>query len=124
MVITLAAIYKLKIKQGEDLRQTFRWMQGDGETPINLNGYTGRCQIRNGAYNQGIIKTVPVVILDAEIGRFALTLTAAETMDIPAHGFDFSKIERYAYDVEFVSPNGTVYRILNGIAEISPEVTI
>ena len=119
----MAAIYKLKIKQGEDLYETFQWLQGDGETPVNLGGYTGRCQIRNGAYNQGIIKNVTVTILDADLGRFSLSLTAAETTSIPTYGFYYSDVERYSYDVEFVSGGGIVYRILNGVAEISPEVS-
>lgn len=119
----MAAVFTLRIKQGETFNRTFRWMQGGGVTPVNLTGYTGRCQIRNGAYNQGVIKAVPVTILDAVNGRFALNLTAAETSSIPTTGDDYKNLERYAYDVEFTALNGTVYRVLNGIAEISPEVT-
>jgi hypothetical protein len=119
----MAAIYTLQIKQGETLYHTFRWNQGDGVTPVNLTGYTGRCQIRNGAYNQGIVKNVPVLIIDATAGRFALSLTATETRDIPTTGYDYSNAEQYAYDVEFTSADGTVYRVMNGIIKISPEVT-
>lgn len=119
----MAAVYTIRIKQGETFNQTFRWMQSDGETPVNLTGYTGRCQIRNGAFNQGVIKNVPVTVLDAVNGRFALNLTATETSSIPTTGADYRNLERYPYDVEFTALNGTVYRVLNGIVEISPEVT-
>lgn len=118
----------MQINQGETYRQTFQWLQGGGKEPqdgepVNLRSYTGRCQIRSGAQSPGIITTLPVNIYNAEEGRFSLDLTAAQTAAISTGGNNYSDIEKYTYDVEFTNSDGTVYRLLNGIARISPEVT-
>ena len=119
----MAAAYTLQINRGEDLYKTFQWLQGDGETPVNLRGYSGQCQIRNGAFNQGLITEINVEIIEAEQGRFALKLSAEQTKKIPITGYDFSELETYAYDVYFLAPNGISYRTLNGQVKISPGVT-
>ena len=119
----MAAPINITINQGETFEQGFQWLQGDGITPMVLNGYTGACEIRNGAHNQGVLMTVPVVITDSANGKFTISLTAAQTAALPTSGAIYSQKTEYAYDVEFTSGSGYVYRVINGVISVSPEVT-
>lgn len=115
--------YTLKIRQGEDFEKYFQWCLADGVTPVPLAGMVGRCQIRNGANNTGIIQTVTVKNMAAPGWGYKLSLTAAQTSAIPTTGIDFADVEIYTFDVEFTDSAGLIYRVLNGPVEISPEVT-
>lgn len=121
--------FTLIIAQGANYYQSFQWkLPGSKKNPldgvpVNLYGYTGRCHIRNGAQNPGIILIIPVEIINEKEGRFAINLTAEQTGKIPTTGTIYSETEKYAYDIELINSAGTVYRILNGVVLVSPEVT-
>jgi hypothetical protein len=114
--------YRLFIKQGETYNERFQWCHEDS-TPYDITGYTCRGQIRNGAQNQGVLINIAITIIDALSGIFDVDIMSSDSKTIPATGSNYSEIEIYAYDIEFTSPGGEVYRVLQGVVEISPEVT-
>jgi hypothetical protein len=122
----MAGVYDLYLNQGETFNRSFRYLLRDEEgqeTPFDLNGYQGRCQIRR-APGQPLAVSVPVDITEPGEGRFAVTLTAAQTAGIAASGKGYDRPEKYVYDIELYTEDGqTVERILNGYVYVSPEVT-
>ncbi len=119
----MAGIFDLQINQGEDYLQYFQWLQMDGVTPVDITNFLGSCQIRSSAQSTGILVTPLFTIVDSVHGVFSLSLTNAQAAAIPTSGGDFLDVSRYVYDVVLYSPAGTAFRVLNGRAIISPEVT-
>jgi hypothetical protein len=56
-------------------------------------------------------------------GTLTLTLTATETSAMPCGEDITDEKSKYVYDLEIVHTTGTVKRILDGYAYVSPEVT-
>ena len=91
------------------------------ETPIDLTGYTGECNIRKTTLDTDpLISSPTVVITDAPNGELKLSLTAAETSLIPAKGASYSDVERYQYEVKLADSEGEKQRIMHGYIEVSP----
>lgn len=104
--------------QGASWDYTLTWQTGG--TPVNLSGYTGRMQVRDG-YEGGsaIVSLVSGtgVTLGGTAGTILLELTAAQTAAI-----DATPSGQYVYDLELVS-GATVTRLVEGTFIVSPEVT-
>lgn len=104
--------------QGASWDYTLTWQTGG--TPVNLSGYTGRMQVRDG-YDGGsaIVSLVSGtgVTLGGTAGTILLELTAAQTAAI-----DATPSGQYVYDLELVS-GATVTRLVEGTFIVSPEVT-
>lgn len=111
--------YNLNIDQGATLSVVATWKDSNG-TPVNLTGYTARLQVRN-----DFAAGSAVLSLTTENGGIALggtagtvTLSAAATataaLSAPYVG---------VYDLELVSGGGVVTRLLEGTANVTPEVT-
>ena len=118
----MAGPYDLFINQGEDFEQFFQWQLADCE-PVNLTGYAAKCQLRIDAQNTNVVAEVNVKITDAINGRFSLSMTSQQTAAIPTDGVSYRDTKRYVYDVKMSSASGIVYRVINGYANVSPEVT-
>ena len=121
----MAGAYDLHLDQGETLSRSFQYLLIDEngvKTPFDLNSYFGRCQIRR-APGQPLIISVPVIMTEPDAGRFAIELTAEETAGILAFGKGYDRTEKYTYDIEIYTADGTVERVLNGYVYVSPEVT-
>lgn len=125
----LAGHYNMTCQQGSTFTRTIEIEQPDliadptGNTfvPYDLSGYTARMQVR---------RTI-------DSSSFLLELTSQNgglTIN-PAEG-DSNKILLYAsasvtasvstsgvYDIEIISPDNSVSRVLQGIFNLSPEVT-
>lgn len=95
---------------------------------IDLTGWTFRGQIRS-KYDSGTILASFTATIDpdqvtnpgAVDFEMADTVTEAITV-LPATNYN-KKNTPYAYDIEGEDPDGNVYRIVQGVANISPEVT-
>lgn len=88
------------------------------ETPVDLGGYSARLQVRktHSSKNPVIdINTNNGGITVDEDGVIAFIITATETSQVPAG--------TYVYDLEIISTNQTVSRLIEGKFEITPEVT-
>jgi hypothetical protein len=113
-----AKTYNITIEQGATFRLNVRWLDPD-DNPIDITGYTARMQVRR-RYND----PDAVLSLTSDDGDIAIG-NEAGTVDVTASADDTAAIgiKCGVYDLELESPAGTVTRLLEGSAVISPEVT-
>ena len=118
----MASSFDININQGEtfSLRLTAK---DSGGTPINMNGYTARGQLKFRYGATGLIKDLEPTVFSGTAPAYDATgsgivdiaLTAVETAALP--------VVQGRYDVEIYNVGGTVYRVLEGKANIHPEIT-
>lgn len=111
-----AGVYTMYVEQGAsyELHVTVQGIS-------NLTDYVARGQIRKSATNNEIITP-----LNCSVGASGITisLSAATTSKLETKGKCYSEITQYYYDIELENrSNGSVIRLLNGIVNVSPEVT-
>lgn len=120
-----AATYNITIEQGATFSKVITWKDSTG-AGINLSGYTITGKIKRRTSEQTALATFTATLANqgTNPGQFTLSLTASETAALPsASGPTAEKVLlECVYDVE-ASTGGTVYRLLEGIASISPEAT-
>lgn len=112
-----AGKYNIKVEQGATYHQVLTW-SADG-SPVNLTGWTARMQVRKTLPDPAIVWSLTTenggITLGGADGTVALDITATDTDNLPGG---------YAvYDLELVSPGGTVKRLLQGSFTVSPQVT-
>jgi hypothetical protein len=120
-----AGKYDLKIEQGATFTRKFLIKNLD--TPVDLTGQTFRGCIRKTASSANIIETFTMNVKDqvTNTGEFEISLTATQTSGIPVNKSKTAEreITSYAYDIEREFSDGRVERVLEGLANVSPEVT-
>ena len=106
-----AGIYNLSIEQGSswELRMAIDSSEG---VELNIAGYTFDAKIARSYYDEAPI-TINTLIINAATGTIKLSLTPSQTTTLD------SAIE-YIYDVDMESPSGTITRLMEGRASISP----
>jgi hypothetical protein len=113
-----AAVYNFAFEQGTSLVKKLVWKNANG-TPINLTGFKARMHVRESYdYDDKLID------LTTENGGIVISpLTGTiELRFVPAHTIGaYWTVARY--DIEVVSENGTVTRLLKGKFRLSREVT-
>lgn len=114
--------YKLTIKQGATFRQRFVYKAGNSvatASPVDITGFTGRAQMRPDFTSTAVHAHWTTenggMALGGASGEITLISSAADTELMPA--------EKGVWDLELVSPEGEVIRLIEGQAEVSPEVT-
>ncbi len=111
-----ASIYNI-----EDMEQgsTFRWditvYNTDGETPLDLTGYSVAAQMRKNYSDAVASESFTVTYPDAINGVFRLTLSATETAALVKG--------RYWYDIELTDGVGVVVKLFKGYIIVTPEAT-
>lgn len=109
----MAVYANLTADQGSAFLSTVSVADVDNN-PIDLTGYTFRGQARR-TYNSStaydFIVTAPVPVS----GELNVQLSSSTTAAM--------KSGRYVYDVEIISSNGAITRVLEGQLEITPRVT-
>lgn len=100
----------LVIDQGTTFASSIELLDENDEA-INVTGYTARGQIRKHYTSTNAVSFTTTL----SNGSLIISLTANQTANIVSG--------RYVYDLELVDGSGTVVRILEGIATITPEVT-
>ena len=103
----------LTIDQGSDFTATIT-VSNESGTLIDLTDYTARGQMRKSPFTS-TYHAFTVTVSDALAGEVSLAMTSSTTAAITAG--------RYLYDIEVVSSGGTVTRIVEGIATVTPEIT-
>jgi hypothetical protein len=118
-----AGRYDLTIEQGATFSRQVTWQNEDGSA-VNLTGYALAGKLRRKTSDQQAIATFTCTITNAGNGIFTFSLTATQTASLPVAYSQTSEKEllECVYDIE-ASISGTVYRLLEGVAYISPEVT-
>ena len=114
----MAAGYQnLYLEQGTTFNTTITLDDVYG-TVYDLSGYTANSQIRKSYYSANTAGVFNVTIPSVSSGQIIISMTASNTANIMPG--------RYVYDVKLVSstsPDSDTVRILEGIVEISPQVT-
>lgn len=118
-----AGRYDLVIEQGATFSRQVTWQNQDGSA-VNLTGYSIAGKIRRKTSDNQPIISFTTAITDAANGIFTFSLTATQTASLPVnHGATAEK--EYldcVYDIE-ATVGSTKYRVIEGLARISPEVT-
>ena len=114
-----AGTLDLLIEQGATWVQPITYQSANG-TAINLTGSLLRMQARDSySANTTVISlstaTGGITVTSTTNGTFALSLSAGDTANLTPG--------TYAYDLERVTPDATVTRLLGGSITVSPEVT-
>lgn len=107
-----AAVYDPYIEQGSS------WGHGIA-TDLDYTGLQGRAYISR----CGQVFASPVVTVPSSQGdTITVELSPAQTLAIPACGHTASELDSYDYLVELFDPLDTsrVWRMINGIARVSP----
>ena len=104
--------------QGASFDYTLTWKTNG--TAVNLTGYTGRMQVRDGFDAGSAIVSLTSgtgITLGGTAGTILVELTATQTAAI-----DATPSGQYVYDLELVS-GSTVTRLVEGNFFVDPEVT-
>lgn len=115
---TKTATYAIKLNQGSTYTLPLILKDGEGAL-IDLSGYSAAMQIRIVPEAEEVIDELSTdngrIVIDAENGKLTLSFPHAVTETYPAGQF--------FYDIEIVSADDEVTRILQGRIFISAEVT-
>jgi hypothetical protein len=107
----------LKVEKGTDFSATFTLRDEYGEF-VNLSSYSVTASYSNSYISTNKNNFVVNVLIPLQ-GVIELKLTAAQTSAL--------KLPRYVYDIVVTSPinvGGTKVRVVEGIMEVSPGVTV
>lgn len=122
-----AATLNIKIEQGADFSRLITFKNASG-VPQTQAGYTFRGQLRTATGQPLIVASFNFTLRNqtTNTGEVEWTMPALVTASIPLEPQetpDRQSID-FAYDVERVSSTGVVERIFQGLATVSPEVTL
>jgi len=113
-----AAVYNIEIEQGSTWSQEVIWKNNDN-SPVNVTGYSASMQIRTTIASptslMDLTSANSKIVVGGVNGKFTITITAAEAAAL--------SWVTAVYDLEIISPGGTVIRILKGSVTVDPEVT-
>lgn len=113
-----AATYDFEIEQGATLLKPIQWKDSAGNA-VNLTGCTARMQIRRSVASEEVL-----LELTNANGKLSITpLTGTVTMIFSATTTAAFTWSRAKYDLEIVSADGTVTRLIEGEITVSKEIT-
>jgi hypothetical protein len=85
---------------------------------VNLSGYTARMQVRESYDSPAYLlslTTASGITLGGSLGTIDLRISDAETSS--------TRAGTYVYDLEIISPDSDVTRLIQGKFKVTPEVT-
>jgi len=113
-----AGLFNFYIEQGADFVQECAYLDEDGN-PVNLTGNTMAMQMRKPLLANTTLANMTIgsgiTVTNATLGQFKLSLTNAQTANLP--------IGTVVYDLEIRYANGTKERLLQGGIIVDGEVT-
>ena len=113
-----AEIINHTIQQGESWEVTITPL-----VPIDLSGYTGKCQLRSTAEaTSPVIAEPTVTVAVGVVGIHTISLTTAETLALPVGGATISSTTAYLYDV-FMTKTTSCIKQDAGVITVVPAVT-
>lgn len=124
-----AANLDILIEQGANFKRTLKFTDNASPTPnqIDLTGYVYEAKLRKTIDAATAILNFTCTVLNqvTNPGEMTMELTAVQTSSIPvkAQKTQIRVVEPFAYDLEVTYPSGFKERILQGVANVSPEVT-
>ena len=113
-----AGTHDITIEQGATFTLSLVW-KDPTDVPYDLTGYTARMQVRK-AFGTAdpmlsLTSTDGDIVLGGVDGTIVVTASATATAAMDGN--------QGVYDLELVAPGGAVTRLLQGVVEISLEVT-
>jgi hypothetical protein len=108
-----AGYSELFLEQGADFNTTITLDDVSG-APMNLVGYTAASQMRKSYYSSNASASFLITTGGVD-GTITLNMTSANTANIYPG--------RYVYDVYITSNQNNRVRVLEGIVNVSPQVT-
>lgn len=115
-----ATTYDIVIEQGATFALNLVY-RNDAGTPVDLSGYSARMQVRETFASDSTLLALTSaagITLGGAAGTINIEASDETTSAIPIR-----QIVWAVYDLELVPPNGKALRLLQGAAEIRPEVT-
>lgn len=109
----MATKTNLVIDQGSDFGTTVTLTAANGSVYV-LTGYSVRGQMRK-SYTSSTAYDFTVTVADETAGEIAIALSSNTSSNMTSG--------RYVYDIEIESSGGDVTRVLEGIVNLTPEVT-
>lgn len=109
----MAVYANLFVDQGSDFMSTIN-LEGATGSAYSLSDYTIRAQMRK-TYTSTRSVDFIANISEPDLGICLIELSAEQT--------SLLKPGRYVYDVEVISPDGKVYRVVEGQIDVAPRVT-
>lgn len=110
-----AGYQELFVEQGSDYITTITLDDINGE-PFDLAGYTAKSQLRKSYYSSTVTAEFEISFTDSANGVMAISLSSANTANVSAG--------RYVYDVIIKNNQDVKTRVLEGIVNILPQVTV
>ena len=102
----------INILQGADFSESFLSRESDNSV-TDLNGYSAYSQLKK---HSNATSSFPFVVgITSSVGEVRITMNSNITSTIEPG--------RYVYDVKLVSGIGTVSRLIEGMAFVSPGIT-
>lgn len=122
-----AAKKDILIEQGATFKRVLRFKVKGSNSYEDLTGEEFRGQVRSTATDNAIVATFTCTILDqvTNTGSVSIELTPIQTADIPVDENEnyIKRSSKYVYDIERVFANGSIDRVLEGVATVTPQVT-
>jgi hypothetical protein len=110
-----AGYQELFLEQGSNFNTSITLDQADG-TPFQLVDCQVRANMKKSYYSSSTTAEFVITINDPTEGVIIMSLPYANTANIPAG--------RYVYDVIIKDPNNVVSRVLEGVVNVLPQVTV
>lgn len=110
-----AGYQELFLEQGTDFTSSITLDDVNG-VPYNLTNVQAKSQIKKSYYSTNPTATFTIKINDPASGTIILELNNSVTANIAAG--------RYVYDVVIKDSTNTVTRVLEGIVNVIPQVTV
>ena len=110
-----AGYQELFLEQGTDFTTSITLDDVNGD-PYNLTGFTAKSQMRKSYYSTNPTAQFTITINTPTSGVLNISLPSANTANIAAG--------RYVYDVAIKNSANTVTRVLEGIVNVLPRVTV
>lgn len=100
--------------QGTDFSYQLDLSNDDG-TALNVANYTFTSSIRKSYYSSSVTANMTVAIVSAANGNVLISMNSATTSNIVAG--------RYLYDVKMKDNTNNVFRVIEGIITVYPQIT-
>jgi len=110
-----AGYQELFLEQGTDFTTSITLDDVNGD-PYNLTGFTAKSQMRKSYYSTSPTAQFTITISAPTTGVLNMSLSSTTTANVAAG--------RYVYDVAIKDSANTVTRVLEGIVNVLPRVTV
>jgi hypothetical protein len=111
----VSAQFSIGADQGATLSLAFLWLQADGQTPVNVTGFTAAMQVRTQSGGSLLADLGSHLALGGAGGTITLSVPASTT---GAWTWDGG-----VYDMQLTDGSGNVITLLAGQFTITPAVT-